>query len=60
MSEQDICEDAGGNWELMPNSCVDSCEYNRNPDSIICAQALTYGCNCGEGMCWNGNDCVEI
>lgn len=53
------CLDQGGEWTQFPNSCVDSCEYRRNPD-MVCAQVITMGCNCGEGECWNGVTCETI
>lgn len=57
-TEEEICEAAGGTWRQMPNACVDSCEAHR--ERLLCAQVLTYGCDCGEGMCWNGKTCEEI
>lgn len=58
MSEQELCDAAGGVWKEMPNACVDSCRSQR--EGLMCAQVLTYGCDCGEGMCWNGESCEEI
>ncbi|MFO7872429.1 MAG: hypothetical protein R6U26_02170 [Candidatus Undinarchaeales archaeon] len=57
-TEQELCNEAGGTWEEMPNACVDSCESAR--EDMMCAQVITKGCNCGEGMCWNGETCEEI
>jgi hypothetical protein len=59
MTEEEICVQEGGEWKTFPNTCVDSCEYRRN-DDIMCGMALTDGCDCGEGMCWNGNTCEPI
>lgn len=53
------CRQAGGDWREFPNSCADSCEYNRG-EVGVCAQVLIIGCDCGEGQCWNGDECVEI
>lgn len=54
------CEDAGGIWREFPNTCVDSCPLARNPEVILCGQAFTFGCDCGEDMCWNGESCEKI
>jgi len=58
-SGQKICENAGGEWKLFNNGCVDSCELARQDpnDPIICTQAQTYGCDCGPDKCWNGASC---
>ncbi len=53
-----MCEAAGGTWRQMPTACADSCESQR--DRMVCAQVLTYGCDCGEGMCWNGESCETL
>ncbi len=57
-STEQKCAEAGGTWRQMSNACVDSCESQR--DDMMCAQVLTYGCDCGEGKCWNGNGCENI
>lgn len=54
------CRLKGGDWILFDDSCVDSCEKARNPEDIVCAQVQTMGCDCPEGMCWNGSTCIEI
>ncbi len=54
------CADAGGEWTQFPNTCVDLCEYERNPGEIICGQALTMGCECGADSCWNGITCEPV
>lgn len=54
-----VCEEEGGQWRLFNNGCVDSCDAARN-DDIMCTQAMTYGCDCGDDMCWDGQTCVEI
>ncbi len=51
---EEACETAGGEWIEFTDACVDNC-YTQD----ACAQALTYGCDCGEDMCWNGLDCQE-
>ena len=55
--EQQLCEISGGIWKEFLNGCVDSCDLERNPERITCIQALTFGCDCGNNMCWNGNSC---
>ncbi len=55
---QEKCEMAGGEWIQMPTACVDSCEAQR--EGRMCAQVLTEGCDCGEGMCWNGESCEPL
>ncbi len=57
-TEEELCAEAGGTWEEMPNACVDSCEAQR--EDLMCAQVITEGCNCGEDMCWNGEICEEL
>lgn len=58
MPHQELCEQAGGEWKEMPDACVDSCESQRR--GMMCAQVITEGCDCGEGMCWNGQSCEEL
>jgi len=57
--EERQCEDSDGVWKEFSNTCGDSCDVNRRSD-IICGQAFTFGCDCGEDMCWNGDSCVNI
>ena len=57
-SEEELCSQGGGTWKQMPDACVDSCESQR--DDMVCAQVITEGCDCGEGMCWNGQQCEPI
>lgn len=52
-----VCPPAGGLWRQFPNSCADQCAYVRNPASIMCAQALTYNCDCGPDRCFTGRSC---
>lgn len=55
--EKNRCLDANAIWEEMPNSCGNRCDYIRTPERVSCLMALTDACNCGEGMCWNGEGC---
>lgn len=60
LTEQEMCEHSQGEWRQFPNSCADSCEVNRNPESILCAQSLTMGCDCGDTKCWDKKRCISI
>ena len=53
---KELCEKASGEVKQFPNTCVDSCEYERD-EEIMCGQALTDGCDCGPDKCWNGQSC---
>lgn len=44
------CIDQGGNWRRFANNCVDSCKAKFD-DMMICGQAITYSCDCGEEKC---------
>lgn len=57
INEQTRCVVEGGEWREFPNGCADSCALERNPEVVVCAQAFTYGCDCEEDMCWNGESC---
>ncbi len=59
LSEEQTCAQGGGNWEMMPNGCGDTCEYRRNPQTM-CTEALEEACNCGDNKCWNGESCELI
>jgi len=58
--EKGLCKSAGGEWKEFSNTCVDSCEYRRAEESMMCGMAMTYGCECGEDKCWNGESCELI
>lgn len=53
------CESSEGEWRTFNNGCVDSCALERNPELILCTQALTDGCDCGIDKCWNGESCED-
>ena len=59
--EPDIekCLNAKGIWKEFPNGCVDSCILERSKEPVFCTQAFTFGCDCGEDKCWNGETCEE-
>ena len=56
---QEQCEMSGGDWRQFPNACADTCSYAAD-NSMVCAQVLTYSCDCGTDMCWNGAACEPI
>ena len=53
------CEKVEGTWKYYSNTCVDSCSVARmaNNEGFGCGAAFTWGCDCGEDKCWNGNTC---
>ena len=51
------CLNSGGEMREFQNSCVDSCDLERNAAAISCAFEVTEGCDCGPDNCWNGNSC---
>lgn len=53
------CEDEKGTWREYGDSCVDLCEAKLDR-FMICASAITYGCQCGKGRCWDGNHCAAM
>jgi hypothetical protein len=57
-SEEELCIQEVGAWSQMPDACVDSCKSQR--ENLMCAQVLTFGCDCGPGKCWNGESCEII
>jgi hypothetical protein len=61
-ASQEACAQQGGQWKEFPNSCVDSCVYNRTPEVVSCLMAITNGCDCGPEQCWDQatNSCVAL
>jgi hypothetical protein len=57
--DRPTCESAKGVWRQFGNSCVDECRPKLDSFSV-CAQAITYGCDCGKGRCWDGETCVML
>lgn len=51
--EEETCVNAGGDWKLFTNTCVDRCGAGD-----VCGDAMTMGCDCGPDACWNGKACV--
>jgi hypothetical protein len=50
-----LCSYGGGTWMELPTTCVDNCGMG----AMDCGEAYTYGCDCGQGRCWNGTACVS-
>ena len=57
---QEICSYYGGEWKTFSSACADTCDYARSGGLSFCAQVLTESCDCGEDMCWNGEECEFI
>ena len=53
---QEVCEGGGAEYKIFDDFCIDVCW--RDPDGY-CTAIATSGCDCGEGMCWNGIGCEE-
>ena len=55
--EDDIaaCRRSGGVFVEFGDTCVDSCERLTYG---VCGQAMSHGCDCGTGRCFNGWECV--
>lgn len=56
-SEKPNCEKQSGVWRQFGNSCVDNCRPKFDQFSI-CAQAITYGCDCLQDKCHDDGKCV--
>ena len=50
------CSRVGGEWKMLPDGCVDSCEKARG-EEIACSAAPKESCECGPNSCWNGKTC---
>lgn len=57
--EKPNCEQQNGVWRQFGNSCANNCKSMFNEFSI-CAQAITYGCDCLQDRCYNEGECVLI
>lgn len=51
------CKVGGGEWREMNNTCVDQCATGPIPS--MCGMAMSDGCDCGRGSCWDGVRCVD-
>jgi hypothetical protein len=50
------CIKSGGKWKTLPDTCGDSCNYERGITQV-CGAMSTRGCDCGIEKCWNGVKC---
>jgi hypothetical protein len=57
--DRPICESSKGIWREFGNGCTDEC-YAKLDQFSVCSDAITYGCDCGKGRCWDGNQCVIL
>ncbi len=53
------CEENKGVWREFGNGCVDEC-YAKFDEFGVCTYARTFGCDCGKGKCWNGDECIAV
>lgn len=54
--EEVACLDAGGEWTGM-GPCGDLCDSG---DQDCSEEMLVLGCDCGDELCWTGDECEEI
>jgi len=54
------CKLEGGEIKRFGNTCVDSCSSQESENVIVCGDAITWGCDCGEDKCWNGETCETL
>ncbi|MBI2971626.1 MAG: hypothetical protein HYY37_04390 [Candidatus Aenigmarchaeota archaeon] len=54
---EDVCAAGGAQWKEFRSGCHDECWIVRSKKIVHCTLALSYGCDCGEGKCWNGTAC---
>jgi hypothetical protein len=52
---QERCETAGGEYKEFGDACGDSCISAR--EDTGCEDTETYACDCGDDLCWNGENC---
>ena len=57
--DRPTCEQQKGVWREYGDGCVDEC-YPKFDKFTICTSALTFGCDCGKGRCWNEKSCVSV
>ncbi|MBL6665184.1 MAG: hypothetical protein ISQ34_05000 [Rickettsiales bacterium] len=53
------CEKSGGVWRQFGDACGDGCLVKFDK-FVMCAQALTYSCDCLENRCFDGKRCVNM
>lgn len=57
--DRPVCESSKGIWREFGNACVDGCT-SKLDQFAVCSAAITYGCDCGTGRCWDGDSCVSL
>lgn len=57
--DRGICEENKGVWREFGNGCVDECN-SKFDQFTVCTYAITFGCDCGKGKCWNDKSCVAV
>jgi len=57
--DRPACEAQKGVWREFGNGCVDEC-YPKFDKFTICTSAITFGCDCGKGRCWDNKSCVPV
>jgi len=61
IKKKQLCEQNSGVWKEFRNGCADNCSSQVSKLSM-CTSVITFGCECGETKCWDGNknSCTEI
>lgn len=57
--DRPLCEENKGVWRQYGDGCVDECQAKLD-QFLICTSAITYGCDCGFGRCWDEDKCVAL
>jgi len=57
--DRPTCEKQKGVWREFGNGCIDEC-YPKFDKFTICTSAITFGCDCGKGRCWDNKSCVPV
>jgi hypothetical protein len=57
--DRPVCEETKGVWREFGNGCTDECRPKLDP-FYVCTDAITNGCDCGKGRCWNGEVCTSL
>ena len=58
LDPQAQCVAGGGTLIEFPNGgefCHDECD---KPASYACTRMMSFGCECGPTMCWDGEQCI--
>jgi hypothetical protein len=57
--DRPTCESSKGIWREFGNNCTDGC-YQKLDQFAVCGESITYGCDCGKGRCWDGDQCTLL